>query len=294
MMSAINDAGVFRFLKKPWEPEEVIAAVEQAVEHVAQQRTIQQLVGLLARRSDELSRSLSDLQESQQRLLHLERLGTMGQLAAGITHDVRNVMVSLRAVEWEIKESTSTPPELLETVQVGLGGLDNLVRTLDALHSFARGGEKALNLRKVSPGSVVQDAIAIARMDRNFRMRQVDVCIDERLPKVDADPQKLTQVLVNLVRNALHATRERDHIRVEARGGDRGVMLVVEDSGPGIAPDVREKLFEPFTSSKGEGGMGMGLYMARLIVESHHGSISVASGERGGARFQVLLPAAQA
>ena len=290
LVSAINRAAVFRFLRKPWEPAEILDAVDQACQHVTQQRTIQQLVGLLARRTDELARSLGEVQASQQRLLHLERLGTMGQLAAGITHDVRNVMVSLRAVEWEIAESRSTPPELLETVQVGLGGLDNLVRTLDSLHSFARGGDSALLLRPVAPGAVVQDAIAIARMDKNYRMRHVDVCIAPRLPSVSADQQKLTQVIVNLVRNALHATREKDHTLVEARVEASEVVLAVEDDGPGISPELRERLFEPFASTKGEGGLGMGLYMARLIVESHQGRISVSDGPRGGARFRVTLP----
>jgi signal transduction histidine kinase len=68
------------------------------------------------------------------------------------------------------------------------------------------------------------------------------------------------------------------------------VLLTVEDDGPGIALELRERIFEPFMSSKGEGGLGMGLYMARLIVESHHGRISVTDGAQGGARFQVTLP----
>src|SRR5437588_3140799 len=98
LMMAVNRASVFRFMRKPWEPAEVLEAVQQACLHVAQQRTIRVLVGLLAGRTDELGRSLDELRTSQQQLLHLERLGTMGQLAAGITHDVRNGRVSLRAV----------------------------------------------------------------------------------------------------------------------------------------------------------------------------------------------------
>ena len=290
LVSAINRAAVFRFLKKPWEPAEVLAAVEEASRQVAQQRTIQQLLGLLARRTDELGRSLDEQRASQQRMLHLERLGTMGQLAAGITHDIRNVMVSLRAVEWELAQAENSPPDLVETVQVGMGGLDNLVRTLDALHSFARGGESPLNLRQVSPASIIQDAIAITRMDKNYRSRTVDVSIAPLLPVLRADAQKLTQVVVNLLRNALHATREKDHIRVGASVIHDDVVLSVEDDGPGVAVDQRERIFEPFISSKGDGGLGMGLYMARLIVNAHQGRISVTDGAQGGARFQVALP----
>ena len=295
LMSAINRAAVFRFLRKPWEPEDVLEAIARASDHVRQQRTIQRLVGLLARRTDELGQSLADLRGSQHQILHLDRLGTMGQLAAGITHDVRNVLVSLRAVEWEIQQSQGTPPELLETVQVGLGGLDNLVMTMDTLHAFARGGAAELKLRPCAPSMVVKDAIAITRMHHAFRERRVEVCVAPQLPIVRADQQKLTQVLVNLVRNALQATQQRDHIRVEASAlGGGQVVLSVEDDGPGIAPELRARLFEPFSSSKGEAGLGMGLYMARMIVESHHGQISFTEGAHGGARFQVTLPVAAA
>jgi two-component system sensor kinase FixL len=149
-----------------------------------------------------------------------------------------------------------------------------------------------LRLRPCAPGTVVSDAIAIARMDRAFKSRTVDVRVAPSLPLLSADQQKLTQVMVNLVRNALQATRERDHITVEASApsADR-VLLAVEDDGPGIAPELRDRLFQPFASSKGEGGLGMGLYMARLIVESHRGNIHCAEGTKGGARFMVTLPA---
>src|ERR671922_486601 len=93
LISAINRARVFRFLKKPWQPEDILEAVRQACEHVYQSRTIRRVVSLLAGGKGELSAFLAMIEAAHQQMLHLERLGTMGRLAAGITHDLRNVMI---------------------------------------------------------------------------------------------------------------------------------------------------------------------------------------------------------
>ncbi len=288
--SAINRANVFRFLRKPWEPAEVLEAISQASDHVAQRRTIEQLVSLLAHRSDELHASLAQLRSQQQILLELERMSTIGRLAAGITHDLRNVMVGLRVAEAEMAEA-AVAPGLREFVRVGLSGVDSLLHTLRTLHEYARTGALALQLGPVDPAVVVKDALAISRMDLSFRMRKVDCAVAPQLPVLHADRQKLTQVMVNLVRNALHATKQGAAVRVLAGAPSHGeVEFAVEDEGQGISPEVRARLFQPFSSDKGEEGLGMGLYMARLIVESHHGRIAAVDRPRGGTRFEVVLP----
>jgi signal transduction histidine kinase len=290
--SAINRANAFRFLRKPWEPADVIQAVEQASAQVVQRRTIEKLVGLLARRSEELHASVEQLRMQQQLLLGLERLGTIGKLASGITHDLRNVMVALRTAEWEMSQ-TAVSPALRETMTVGLSGVDNLLSMLQTVHEYARTGSLTLQMKAVDPAAVVKDAIAISRMDLLFRLRKVECAVGPQLPTLKADRQKLTQVLVNLVRNALHATGDGAAVRVAARAvGDGTVEFAVEDDGPGVAPEQRDKLFQPFASTKGEKGLGMGLYMAKLIVESHHGRIRLADRPRG-ARFEVVLPSVE-
>lgn len=290
--SAINRASVFRFLRKPSDPAEIIRTIEQASEVVVQRRTIEKLVQLLARRSEELRVSLEELRAQQQMLLHLERLGTLGQLTAGVTHDLRNVMVAFHAAESEIAHRTEIPSALRDIVSLGLVGVENILRTLQSLHEFARTGSLALELREIDPALVVQDSLAIARMDPAFKMHVVNSDIARDLPRVRADRQKLTQVVVNLIRNALHATRNDQVVRVTARTGRTGDLeIAVEDDGPGVPPDIRARLFQPFTSDKGGKGLGLGLYMAHLIVASHRGEIELVDVPRG-ARFEVTLPAA--
>jgi signal transduction histidine kinase len=292
--SAINRASVFRFLRKPSHPAEIIQTIEQASAVVAQRRTIEKLVRLLARRSDELKVSLEELKTQQDMLLHLERLGTLGRLTAGVTHDLRNVMVAFRAAESELSNDARLPQGLREIVTLGLAGVENMLRTLGTLHEFARTGSLALDLQELDPAAVVADALAIARMDPAYRLHVVKSDVLPDLPAVRGDRQKLTQVFVNLVRNALHAAGPGGMVQVSARARPSGdVVLAVEDDGPGVQPDIKARLFQPFTSAKGEHGLGLGLYMARLIVASHHGTIDLADTQRG-ARFEVTLAVAGA
>jgi signal transduction histidine kinase len=288
LISAINRARVFRFLKKPWQPEDILESVRQACEFVFQTRAIKRLVALLARRTDELSASLELVESAHQQLLHLERLGTMGRLAAGITHDLRNVMVSVNFIEREL-EQRGAAADLLESVHVGAQGITNLLETLEAMHQFAKAGGLQMSMDRVAPAQVVQGAIAISRMDLNFRSRRVEVEIEKDLPEVTGDRQKLIQVLVNLVRNALQATERSRRVLVRAQRDAGEVVFAVEDEGPGVPKDLQERIFEPFVSTKGETGMGMGLYMARLIVEGHRGKICCTNRPTGGARFEVRL-----
>lgn len=290
MESAINRANAFRFMRKPFEPPEIVQAVEQAAADVVHRRTIAKLVELLARRSDELRASLDEIRAQQEQLLHLERLGTIGKLAAGITHDLRNLMVGFRAAEWEM-EKAPVPRALREIVTLGLAGAENMVRTLGTLNEFSRTGRIELDLKPVAPADVVGDALAIVRMDPTFKLHVVASEVAPGLPEVRGDRQKLVQVLVNLIRNALQATQPGERVRVLAERRDGGVVLAVEDEGPGVPAELRERLFQPFASTKGEQGCGLGLYMARLIVTSHRGRIALVDRPRG-ARFEVEIPTA--
>lgn len=287
--SAINRASAFRFLRKPWEPEDILQAVDQASAVVARDRTIEQLVRRLAAREEELRGSLASLQAQQQALLHLERVGTIGRLASGITHDLMNVMSGLRSAEWELQQ-LDVAKGLREFLALGLAHVDSLLRTLQTLRAYSRSGSLELETAPVDPALVLENAVSISRMDLAFRQRRLELLPAPGLPRLLADAQKLTQVMVNLIRNALQASPEGGVVRVSARRVGPEVELAVEDEGPGVAPGLLEQLFQPFVSGKGDQGLGMGLYMARLIVESHQGRIAVTPGRTRGARFEVLLP----
>lgn len=294
LISAINRARVFRFLRKPWQPDEILEAVRQASESVYQARAIKRLVDLLARRTEELLASLDMVEAQHAQVLHLERLGTMGRLSAGIAHDLRNVMVSLGYIENELDVHKASK-ELKETVHVGMQGVTSLIETLEAMNQFARNKGVHVEQQDVLPGKVIQDAVAIVRMDPNYRQRKVTVDVQPDLPKIRGDSQKLTQVMVNLVRNAVQATRRWGGVHILAGREQDQVVFAVEDEGEGVPEALRQKLFQPFVSSKAnkeeDGGMGLGLYMAKMIVDSHQGFIACLDRPQGGTRFEVRLAA---
>jgi len=289
LISAINRARVFRFLKKPWQPDDILEAVRQASEHVYQTRAIQRLVALLAKRTQELDDSLGQVKSAQRQLLHMERLGTMGRLAAGVIHDLRNLMVSLGYIEGVLQQR-QVAADVLETVHVGMQGVTNLIQTLEAMHQYARGGTLLLEKQLLPPLTVIKDAVAIARMDLNYRMHKVELIVPDGLPCVMGDRQKLTQVLVNLVRNALQATAQWRRVAIGASRVNGHVVFSVEDEGPGVPREMRDSLFQPFATGKVD-GMGMGLYMSKLIIDSHQGEIILLDRPEGGSRFEVRLAA---
>jgi len=292
LISAINRARVFRHMKKPWDPDEILAAVAQASEHVHQCRLNLRLVNLLARRSDELATALDELRTAQQQVLHMERLGTMGRLAAGVTHDLRNVLSGLVMLETQFA-ANQVPATLIEPLRVNVAAMRNLLGSLSTINQFASSGSLNVATTPVAPADVLRDAETVARMDVNYRERRIVVAIGSALPTLVGDRQKLVQVLVNLLRNALQATDAGQTIRVEAQRGENNTLVfAVEDEGTGLSPEVARKVFDPFFSTKGEKGMGMGLYMARLVAESHGGSVRCVAPQhfKRGARFELVIP----
>ncbi len=288
--AAINRANAFRFLKKPWEPADILEAIRQASSHVSQRRIIERLVTLLSERGEMLRSSFEELKRQQQAMLHLERVGTLGRLASGVTHDLRNMVASLREAEYQLSQH-SAAPELRETFTLGLAHVERILDTLRTLQEFASSGKLEIARAPADPADVVRDALTISRMDLHFRLRRLVVDVAPGLPALQADRLKLSQALVNLIQNAVQATGKDATVRISARSlEDGGVELAVEDDGPGVPSDLRPRLFQPFATGKDSGGLGMGLYMARLIAESHGGTIGLVDPPTGGARFELRVP----
>jgi signal transduction histidine kinase len=288
--AAINRANAFRFLKKPWEPADILEAIRQASSHVSQRRIIERLVTLLSERGEMLRSSFEELKRQQQAMLHLERVGTLGRLASGVTHDLRNMVASLREAEYQLAQHAAAP-ELRETFTLGLAHVERILATLRTLQDFARSGKLEISRAPADPADVVRDALTISRMDLHFRLRRLVVDVAPGLPALQADRLKLSQALVNLIQNAVQATGKDATVRVLARSlEDGGVELAVEDDGPGVPAELRPRLFQPFSAGTEASGLGMGLYMARLIAESHGGTIRLVDPPAGGARFELRLP----
>jgi signal transduction histidine kinase len=228
------------------------------------------------------------LQQQQRELLRAEQLAAVGQLAAGVAHEVRNPLTGMKLlVEAALRRHNPTPL-IGEDLEVIHGEIVRLEHTVQGLLDFAR-----LPAPQRQPCDL-RDLVARARdltRARGARERvEVVACLPADSVPAVVDGGQLTTVLVNLILNAFDAMPQGGQLRIElAAGPTGGARLTVTDTGPGIAATVLDRLFTPFTTTK-PAGTGLGLSVSRRIVEEHGGTITAHNRREGGACFVITLP----
>ncbi len=290
LLAAINEAAAFRFLRKPWLAADLVQAVAAAREYVGQRRAIVALAEELRTKNHHLQQTVDALHTAQTQLLELERLVITGRMAAGIAHDLRNAMNGLLLVEMEMAAGTPDAG-LLETLQIGMASLRNLLDQLQTLGSFAKQKRLSMSLDRIDVAKTVQQALALLRLDMDLRRRVVSSSApDPGCPTIIGDNAKLVQVVVNLLRNAVQATEPGQRIWVDVRFDHAAVQVRVEDEGVGISEELVSQVFDPYVSTKGDQGLGLGLYMAKLVAEHHRGTLRAGHRSPRGSVFTLTLP----
>ncbi|MFN8545395.1 MAG: ATP-binding protein [Candidatus Binatia bacterium] len=231
------------------------------------------------------------LRRSEQELEHASRLSSLGMLAAGLAHEIRNPLVA-------VKTFLDLLPHRLEDREFLTSfrdlSLSELRRVTDLLSDLlALGKSSTAERRAIDLAQTVEPVLRL--MDSTARKRQVTLVVRNRpdLPPVWADPDQLKQITLNLVLNAIEVSPSQSAVTVDLRPGAwGGVLLEVRDQGSGIPSDQVEKIFNPFFTTK-EAGTGLGLALTHQMVVEHGGEITVESVEGRGTVFRVLLPVAQ-
>lgn len=242
-------------------------------------------VGALGSRIEQV---VERLRQREHEVRRAEQLAALGQLAAGMAHEIRNPMTSIKMLIQAARENG--PAELpAEDLAVMEREIRRVEQSLQTFLDFARPPKPAKAPTDLT--TVIRDTLELAR-GRAVRQR-VSTRFEPPANRtvVDADPVQLRQVMVNLVLNALDAMPTGGELSIEIRDEAAGVEIRVTDSGPGIADEFKTRLFEPFASTR-ETGLGLGLVICRRIVEDHGGSIRGENLHGGGARFVVTLPRA--
>jgi signal transduction histidine kinase len=276
-------------------------------------------------RTQELARSLEELRTAQDRLIQTEKLASLGQLTAGIAHEIKNplnfvnnfsglsveLLDELREALAKVKADDKTRSDIAElahTLQDNLNKIvqhgqraDSIVKNM-LLHSRAGSGER----RPVDINAIVDEAVNLAyhgaRAEKQGFNITLERSLDTTVGQVDCFPQEITRVLLNLISNGFYAATTRKG-EVEDGGyeptlmaatrnlGDR-VEIRIRDNGTGIPPEVREKMFNPFFTTKPAGeGTGLGLSISHdIIVKQHTGSIEVVSQPGEFTEFRIVLP----
>jgi len=248
----------------------------------------------LADLHDELAESLIRLQESEEQLIQAEKLSSLGQMAASIAHEINNplagVLVYIRLIAKRLAGGTLARDETLDMLSRMAREIDRSARIIRNLLDFARPSE--LSLGDVDVNRVVGDALGLVGHRATLGRIELIEELDSDPPKVYADSDQLRQVLVNLTLNAIQATPPGGRVIVRTgRTDDGSLRAEVEDTGHGISEANRSKLFTPFFTTKEKGeGVGLGLAVAKGIVEKHAGEITVRSVEGEGTTFILILP----
>ncbi|MEW5722321.1 MAG: ATP-binding protein [Thermodesulfobacteriota bacterium] len=245
----------------------------------------------LLRSQARLEENLTSLGQAQEDLVRSEKLASVGRLAAGLAHELGNPLGSLLGFVHLLRSddlSLGERADFLERMEGELARMDGIIR---ALLDFARPAPARLG--PVDLSQAVEDALALAGVQKWFTEVKVAREIEPGLPPVLAEENRLTQVLLNLLANAGQAMNGSGGVTISAGRREDGVFVAVADTGPGIPAEDLPHVFEPFFTRKEPGqGTGLGLSVSLSIVESFGGRLEVASRPGEGSVFTVVLAAA--
>ncbi|WLD12068.1 sensor histidine kinase [Planctellipticum variicoloris] len=271
MIDSINRGQVFHYVRKPWERHELLAILRRAFEahdlEIANQTLTNQLIAA-------------------------DRLATLGQATARIAHEMGNQLCMLPLLEVMQGEFAGNP-RMQKIAGFATQTYERLVALVEEVKKFVRQEHEEFDRRPLALDELIQELVSFLRFDRKIDVTRVHAQLRDA-PPVLGNRFKLQQVLTNLIKNASDAIdgREDGWIRISLQqDGDR-VRIDVSDNGCGIPESIAERVWQPFFTTKGANGNGLGLDVCRRLVESHGGSIACDSVCGAGTTFSISLPAA--
>ncbi len=238
-----------------------------------------------------LFENTTDRRLLQERLIQSGKLSAIGQLIAGVAHDLNNPLTSVVGFADFLAESTEVPPRIREPLRVIQQEAERASNIVKNLLSFARRQETRQSAG-IQP--ILEATIALFRNQLSGDQITVELELSPDLPPLDLNPNQIQQVFVNLIQNAAQAIRSTGRpgtIRLTSRRWMDGITVEISDNGPGMHPDHAAQAFEPFFTTKPEGqGTGLGLSISQGIVKEHGGRITLTTSHGHGCTFTVELP----
>jgi len=267
LIGAINTGRVYRYVTKPWDPNDLKLTVKRALESL------------------ELSLENRRLFDD---VVRLEKLATVGQVAGGIAHEVRNQLSALMGLQL-IQAKYPKDDFVTQVTEQILLARDRIVGILDDVKSYGKQNQEQLQKKFHPAKDLFTETRNIVSLDPDVKRTQLECC-DEGCPALYCDKSRIVQVLINLVRNAAHAMAGKGTIRMTAERPGQDTLLRVIDTGCGIPEENLEKIWQPFFTTKGDQGTGLGLQISRRIVEAHEGRLECVSEVGNGTTFTIYLP----
>jgi len=239
-----------------------------------------------------LIRDLSRIKALEAQMRQAEKLAAVGGLAAGVAHEIRNPLSSIKGFARFLQKKMAADDKESEYTQVIIKEVERINAVVNDLLTLAR--PMTVNWEHTDVAELLDHAVRLVQPDAGANAIAVHLDIDVDIKPICADTNQLTQALLNLLLNAVHAIGREGAITVGAQleENDQWCQIWVEDDGPGIEEEFQEKIFDPFFTTRDK-GIGLGLAIVHTIVENHGGRIEVASpppGGKRGSRFTVRLP----
>jgi signal transduction histidine kinase len=234
-----------------------------------------------------MARALKAIQEQ---LVQSERLAALGELSSSVAHNIRNPLASIRSVA-QVGMQEASDPEGRESFADIIQAADRLEGWVQGLLSYTR--PFSLERRKQSLNRLVEGCLDLHRPSMAEKALGVVLELDSDLPEIILDPERMEQAVVAVLANAVEASRRGGRIVLQtalaagAEGAEASIRIT--DEGEGISPELRERVFSPYFTTKAN-GIGLGLAMARRIVEQHRGRITLSRGPEGGTLVEITLP----
>ena len=289
----------YGYLVKPIQHQELYATIEMALYKHKMEKALRNSEEKLKVYSEHLEEMVEErtqkLQEAWERLLRQERLAIMGQLVGGVAHELRNPLAAIKAVAYVLKtacnEASAEENKALEILEKEVDMAEQIIANL---LDFAQ--PKAPTFTQVNINEVIRAALLRVSVPIDV---EVVTQLDETLPLVQADPNQLNIILVNLMSNAIQAMFKGGRLMLTSslvKNGDKAnggpwVTIAIADTGAGIPPENLEKIFEPLFTTRTK-GIGLGLPLSKTLVEKQGGSIEVTSQPGQGTTFTIRLCAA--
>ena len=292
-VQAINEVGIWQFVEKPWDLGDLLQKIRTGIEKRGLELALRRTARDLEVRNRELERSLEELARAQERLVESERLAAVGRVASGIAHELGNQLSLVGYAELIAKRARDQKDgETLEHAEILVATQRRLMTMVSEIKDFAKNRAASYGREPLDVASAMDDALGILRYDQD--VRRVRVRRDGAAHAITVGHAgKLAQVLINLIRNAAQASSPGGEVVVTLADVPDGVVVEVADRGSGMTPSVLEHLGEPFYTTKGDVGTGLGLGIARRIVAEHGGTLEVRSSaapEDHGTTVTVRLP----
>jgi signal transduction histidine kinase/putative methionine-R-sulfoxide reductase with GAF domain len=268
--------------------ESVMTFAQQAGLAIHNAFMYQELKNFSHEMEEKIQKTTADLRKTEAQLIRSEKLAALGQLAAGIAHEIRNPLTSINILIHSLTENLPSENSHWEDLKVIEEEIHRINEIVDQFLRFAKPLPPILEKAEIIP--IFEETLHLLRPQ--IERLRISVQKDFRsLPPVIIDKEQMKQVILNLLMNTIQAMPEGGRLGLSGQVSrdDQWIQLSIQDSGIGIPPEDMNKLFDPFFSTK-EGGIGLGLSIAHRIIDQHHGKIEVESTPGKGTLFTLWLP----